>query len=594
MSAEQLFSQRLQHFEGVERQQKRSYDIISNLRLLVFIAGVAAALLAGYLGTALQALYVGLPFLLIFFYFIHRHHQVEIRLTTAQAMVKINQQYLDRMDGQWVKFADQGQEFVEFDHPYSNDLDIFGPKSLFQWISIAQTYFGRQQLYQLLAAPPKELDAILARQKAVSELAGKLEFCQGLECRGSMAAEAGRDPEKLIAYAEETHSVGLFIKIIRFLPLFTAASLVSYFLNWMPLQIPVILLLIQGLVVLLTYKKAGAPLRRVYSFHKSLGAYGSMLELIEGEPLQTPYLSSLQAQLFEQNESASAAMRHLEKISGSIDLNYSMFYLVINIGLLWDIQCAVRLADWKYRYGQRVGCWLRVIGTMEALGSLAVIAHIHPDWVYPEIEDQGQRIFAHGLGHPLLHPDKCVHNDIDIDDYSCIVTGSNMSGKSTWLRSIGINLVLAYAGGPVCAREFFCSVTDIYTSMEIRDDLLEGVSTFYAELNRINMILEHSRLGKPMIYLIDEIFRGTNSLDRITGAQVVLKQLSQNGAIGLISTHDFELCDLEKEAWANFKNYHFKEQYVKGRIEFDYKLRPGRCNTSNARYLMKMVGIDIS
>ena len=135
---------------------------------------------------------------------------------------------------------------------------------------------------------------------------------------------------------------------------------------------------------------------------------------------------------------------------------------------------------------------------------------------------------------------------------------------------------------------------DLYTSMEIRDDLLEGVSTFYAELKRISMILEHSRLGKPMLYMIDEIFRGTNSQDRIAGAQVVLRQLSKNGAIGLISTHDFELCDLEKEVWANFKNYHFEEQYVKGRIEFDYKLRPGRCSTSNARYLMKMVGIDIS
>jgi DNA mismatch repair ATPase MutS len=169
-----------------------------------------------------------------------------------------------------------------------------------------------------------------------------------------------------------------------------------------------------------------------------------------------------------------------------------------------------------------------------------------------------------------------------------------MSGKSTWLRSIGINLVLAYAGSPVCAEKFVCSVMDIYTSMEIRDDLIEGVSTFYAELKRINMILEHSRRDKPMIYLIDEIFRGTNSLDRITGAQVVLRQLSQNGAIGLISTHDFELCDLEKELWAKFKNFHFQEHYVNGGIEFDYKLRPGRCSTSNARYLMKMVGIDIS
>jgi hypothetical protein len=594
MSVEQLFSQRLQHFEEIERQQKRSFDIISNLRLLVFIAGVAALVLVSYLRTPLQALYVGLPFLLIFFCFVYRHRQVEIRLTKAQTMVKINEQYLDRIHGQWIEFADQGQEFARFDHPYSNDLDIFGPKSLFQWLSTVQTFLGRQQLYQHLAHPSKEIDAILIRQKAVKELAGRLDFCQGLECRGLITSEAGRDPGELIAYAQTSPHIGKFIKSIRWLPLCTAVSLALYFLQMISLQIPVILLMLQSLIVLFTYKSTGAPLRWVYSFQKSLQSYRSMLELIEQEPWEDPYLSSLHAELFEKNESAHKAMQQLERISGSIDMNRSMFYLIINIGLLWDIQCAVRLAAWKSRYGSRVGRWLEIVGTMEAFCSLAVVAHIHPDWTYPEIEDQGQRISAQGLGHPLLHPEKCVHNDIDIENYSCIVTGSNMSGKSTWLRSIGINLVLAYAGSPVCAEKFVCSVMDIYTSMEIRDDLIEGVSTFYAELKRINMILEHSRRDKPMIYLIDEIFRGTNSLDRITGAQVVLRQLSQNGAIGLISTHDFELCDLEKELWAKFKNFHFQEHYVNGGIEFDYKLRPGRCSTSNARYLMKMVGIDIS
>ena len=592
MSTEQLFLLRRQDFEKEERLQKRSFDIISNLRLVVFVVGALAVLIAGYLGTARQALYVGLPFLLVFIYIIHRHDQVEARLNIARAMVKINQQYQDRLSGQWVKFTDQGQEFADPDHPYSTDLDIFGPKSLFQWLSVARTYCGRQHLYQLLAEPPKEPDSILARQGAIKELAGKLEFCQGLECGGRLAPEAGRNPEELIAYAEEISSVSQFMKIIRFLPPFTTLSLVLYFLHLLTLLIPIALLLLQGIIVLLTYKQAGAQLRPVYSFSKSLHSYAGMLESIEAEPFQNPYISSLQTELRKQTIPASAAMKDLGKISGAIDMNRSMFYLIINIGLLWDIQCAVRVAQWKSRYGDQVGCWLRVIGTMEALGSLAVITHIHPDWAYPEIEDQGQVISAGDLGHPLLPPDKCVRNDIDIDNYSCIVTGSNMSGKSTWLRAIGINLVLAYAGGAVCAAKFRCSVMDLYTSMEIRDDLLEGVSTFYAELKRINMILQHSRRGQPMIYLIDEIFRGTNSLDRITGAQVVLRKLSQNGAIGLLSTHDFELCELENEAWANFRNYHFQEHYTDGSIAFDYKLRSGRCSTSNARYLMKMVGIE--
>ncbi|NLN88414.1 MAG: DNA mismatch repair protein MutS, partial [Syntrophomonadaceae bacterium] len=445
MSTEQLFLLRRQDFDKEERLQKRSFDIISNLRLVVFVVGALAVLMAGYLGTARQALYVGLPFLLVFIYIIHRHDQVEARLNIARAMVKINQQYQDRLSEQWVKFTDQGQEFADPDHPYSTDLDIFGPKSLFQWISVARTYCGRQHLYQLLAEPPQEPDSILARQGAIKELAGKLEFCQGLECRGWLAPEANRDPEELIAYAEESSSVSQFMKIIRFLPLITALSLVLYFLQLLTLLVPIALLLLQSFIVLFTYQKTGGALKPVYSFQKSLHSFGGMLEAIETEPFQDPYISSLQAELKKQSIPASTAMKELGKISGAIDMNRSMFYLIINVGLLWEIQCALRLANWKVRYGDRVGDWLRVIGTMEALASLAVITHIHPDWAYPEIEGQGQKISAGELGHPLLPPDKCVRNDIDIDNYSCIVTGSNMSGKSTWLRAIGINLVLAYA-----------------------------------------------------------------------------------------------------------------------------------------------------
>ncbi|NLB17273.1 MAG: DNA mismatch repair protein MutS, partial [Syntrophomonadaceae bacterium] len=251
------------------------------------------------------------------------------------------------------------------------------------------------------------------------------------------------------------------------------------------------------------------------------------------------------------------------------------------------------LERWKKENGGRIRGWFDIIGTSEALASLAVILHIHPEWEFPDIQEQGQGIMARDMGHPLLQQDICVRNDIEILQYSCIVTGSNMSGKSTYLRAVGLNLVLAYSGTTVCAREFCCSMLDLFTSMVIRDDLIGGISTFYAELTRIEMILRHSRQGRSMIYLIDEIFRGTNSLDRIAGARTVLRELSRNGAIGLISTHDFELCDLEEDQEVRFRNCHFEEQYVEGGIKFDYKLRPGRCTTSNAKYLMNMVGIQV-
>lgn len=592
MPAEQFVSHRLAYFKELEERHSHSFRIISNLRLLVVIVGIIASALAGYLGNLWLAGYVFLPFLLLFFFLIWKHRRVERQLHEAQTLVKINQRYLDRINGPWVKFDDNGQEFAEPDHPYTNDLGIFGPKSLFQWISVAHTYCGRHKLNQLLADSPKGRDSILTRQTAVRELSDNLNFCQQLECQGLMTGGAARNPEDLIRYAEDPSAVGIITKAIRTLPIFTAASWGLYFLGWISIYLPVVLLLAQTFIVFAGYKRFSVPLNQVYSFKENLQTYRNMLELIEKKPFQNAYLSGLKEGLFTQNLSASAAMSRLAGISNAIDLHYSIYHLIFNIILLWDVQCAIRLADWKHCYGQRVKGWLEVIGTLEALSSLSVILHIHPEWAFPRIEEQGQKIMARSLGHPLLHPERCVRNDIAIDNYSCIVTGSNMSGKSTWLRAIGTNLALAYAGAPVCARSFHCSIMDLYTSMEIRDDLLEGVSTFYAELTRIKMILDHSRQGKPMLYLIDEIFRGTNSLDRITGAQVVLRNLSHNGVIGLISTHDFELCELEKEQWSNFKNYHFEEQYHNGQIKFDYKLRPDRCTTSNARFLMKMVGID--
>ncbi len=593
MSAEQILSDRLQHFRKLEDEHARSSRILSNLRLMVVIIGIIASALAGYLGDWRLAGYVLLPFLAAFFILIGKHRQVEYRLRVVRTMVTINRRYLDRINGAWVTFADDGQEFAAFDHPYTNDLNIFGPKSLYQWISVAKTYQGRHQLHTLLADPPKDLDAILTRQRAIRELAKRLDFCQELECRGMMTGEAAQDPTDLIRYAEEPPAWGNIIRLIRFLPLFTGAAFGCFLLDGITFHLPIVLLLVQTFIVLGGYKQISLPLNRVHAFKESLQSFRSMLDLIEAESFSDRYLADLRARLFRQNQSASAAMSRLERISNAIDLHYSIYHLIFNIIFLWDLQCAIRLADWKSSYGQRVSGWLKIIGTLEALSSLSVISHIHPDWAFPEIEDRGQKIVAQSLGHPLLDPRQCVRNDINIDNYSCIVTGSNMSGKSTWLRAIGINLVLAYAGGPVCARSLRCSIMDVYTSMEIRDDLLGGVSTFYAELTRIKMILDHSRQQRPMLYLIDEIFRGTNSLDRITGAQVVLRSLSSNGVIGLISTHDFELCELGKEQGVNFKNYHFEEQYHQGRIDFDYRLRPGRCTTSNARYLMNMVGIDI-
>lgn len=596
MSAYDVLLNGYKRYQNLEKKYRKKFNSLSNLRLFVFLAGAVCFLAGLFLGNKTLAWYILICFLVLFIFLIIKHGKVEQELNMVSAMAEIHRRYLDRINGQWVEFEDTGEEFADRNHTYTYDLDIFGPKSLFQWISVAKTAFGRLYLQTLLAKPDKELDTINIRRNAVRELTTKLEFCQKLECQGLLVGKAVQDTEGLISYAEEPAVLSKAINYIRMLPVFTLLSGVLYFSGWaIPVQIPVLLLLLQILVFLYGSSRISPALGQVYSFHKGLASFRNMFCLIESEQFKNDYLSALRSELHDQTDSASVCMKRLERISDAVNLRYQpLLYFILGMSLLWDFHCAVYLNRWKKQNGKRIRDWFEVIGKLEALSSLAVISHIYPEWSFPEVQNDDMKFIARDLGHPLIQQEKCIRNDIEIKNYSCIVTGSNMSGKSTFLRAIGINLVLAYAGAAVCARQFKCPIIDIFTSMVIRDDLINGISTFYAELTRINMILINSRKGRPIFYLIDEIFRGTNSLDRIAGAEAVLRELSKNRAIGLISTHDFELCELEKDRRLSFKNYHFEEQYLNGSIKFDYKLCSDRCTTSNAKYLMNMVGISVS
>jgi DNA mismatch repair ATPase MutS len=263
----------------------------------------------------------------------------------------------------------------------------------------------------------------------------------------------------------------------------------------------------------------------------------------------------------------------------------------MNALFLWDLHLNKSLDRWKEDNRDAVGRWIDALGEFEALISLSVMDMITPVSAYPTFTFEGPEFHAADLSHPYIPFERRVTNNVDINGIS-IITGSNMSGKTTLLRTVGINLVLAYAGAPVCASSLRTGIMTVYTSMRNNDDLSEGVSTFYAELVRIKKIVDYSKKHENMIFLIDEIFKGTNSKDRIEGAKTALKGLDKSWTAGLISTHDYELCDLEYVGSKRFSNYYFSESYNANQIHFDYKLRRGRCTASNARYLMKMVGLE--
>jgi DNA mismatch repair ATPase MutS len=285
----------------------------------------------------------------------------------------------------------------------------------------------------------------------------------------------------------------------------------------------------------------------------------------------------------------------LSKIIDSISSRHGSFYFIMNILTLWDYQNMISLERWRKESGGFLKAWLEAIGKIEALSSLAIIRYDNPEWVVPKISESEKPEFeAKSMGHPLLRGNR-VENDLstNIPDRILLITGSNMSGKSTLLRTAGINLVLAYTGAPVCARKFTASIMEIHTCMRVSDDLSRNISSFYAELLRIKNIVKEAETGKSLFFLLDEIFKGTNSIDRHTGARVLIQKLNGLNCIGLVSTHDLELGDLEKSS-DKIKNYHFEEYYKDDRIHFDYKLRNGVSKTRNAVYLMKMAGIDIA
>lgn len=581
-----------------EAKKRKQTDLVGNLRLLTFIAGAAATIFLFIRSELLLGVLCLFVFLTAFIFLVVRHKRLLNEMERLSCKAQVNRMYMDRMRAGWMEFDDSGMEFISKDNPFTGDLDIFGPSSLFQWISVAKTHYGRIKLSELLEEPDKSIKAIKQRQGAVKELCGKLDFCRDLQSEGMLARGVSHDPEKLLAYAEDQTARFKNKWIINLFYILPGAFLVTIVL-WLigapvPLFVPLLLLTVQMIIFAAGFIKNTQIVNMVYGMKKHLGAYGSLLQLIEQQQFKDEYLSGLKQELYSEKGSASESLKKLESIANAVDMKYStVLHFILNAALLWDYHCVFALEEWKELYGGHIRDWLVTVGRMEALSSLAVIGHMYPQWTYPTFTQTGLRFGAIGLGHPLIPKDSCVCNDFKIERGSCVITGSNMSGKTTLLRTVGINLVLAYAGAPVFAQKLECAVMDIFTSMRVHDDLGSGISTFYAELLRIKMIIDHSRKKLPMIYLIDEIFMGTNSADRIIGARSVLKNLSRSWIIGMISTHDFELCDLEQENNVNVENYHFVETYVKNEIRFDYKLRPGRSRTTNAKYLMKMVGIEL-
>ena len=347
----------------------------------------------------------------------------------------------------------------------------------------------------------------------------------------------------------------------------------------------------------LFYSKTATVIRSYEKNGSLLLAYSQLIETIEKQQFSAPYLNALKGGLSTDSKKSAAQVLHaISKILNATEIRSNpLGHLIVNTVWLWDIQCVIKADALKKKYGSDFRKWIETIGVFEVLSSLSIVRFENPEWVVPSFKESGVGFSATKIGHPLLHKSARVDNDFSIEQGGsvAIVTGSNMSGKSTFLRSVGLNTVLAYTGAPVCAVSFECPIVNIYSSMRINDDLSSKVSTFYAELLRIKKIVEAVKNDETILFLLDELFRGTNSQDRHDGAVAVLHALSNKKSIGIVSTHDMDLCKLADKNPDRFVNFHFEEYYRDDTVAFDYKLKKGQSTTKNAMFLIKMIGVEL-
>jgi hypothetical protein len=599
---------RATYVEGKERRARdvaaceRRSRAIGTLRLLV--AAGAIALLGAMIWTQLpRALYWGEAlFAIAFGALVFVHARVSREQERAEAALRFHERGLARVDGKWTELTPDGARFRSAEHPYEGDLDIFGRASLFQRIDATETHFGEERLAALLSRTDVRgwPDDVRARQAAVRELREKVAFRESLSALGAIALASKPDPAPFLKWAEGSRPFvhgGALRFAARLVPAIGIA-LLAVGTEMRAVRFALAGVVLVDLLIIAATRGHTAPIAAIVSAREAgFARFGDMFAAVEAERFEAPLLVAIQARLRSETASATSEMRALARILSFLEArNNEVWRFFIGPFLLWDLNCVIALERWRLRAGAKIRDWFAALGELEALASLAGYAFERDDHTFPELDDAP--IFeARGLGHPLLDTKARVDNDVALEraGRALIVTGSNMSGKSTLLRAMGINTALALAGAPVCARALRIGPLRVATSMRISESLEQGVSHVSAELKKLKRVIDMARTKDEgtLLFLLDEILHGTNSRERILGARAIVRELVGRGAMGAVSTHDLGISDLESELAGVVSNVHFEEQVDGDKMTFDYRLRHGIVKSSNALRLMRMVGIDV-
>ena len=581
----------------------RRASTLSNARLGAFAALIlAAAWLATTASRALPAIATAAAFT-AFVLLVVLHRRARGVWRHARSLGALHRRGIARVHRDWGALGAPAL-VPPAGHPYARDLDVLGDgASLFALLDVVSAWPGRPTLSAWLLAPAPDADAIRARQRAAAELAARVELRHELALA---AADAGSvRGEDVARFADWAAAPGWLATrphvrwAARILPIaFLALALLAIrgLVPWTIAALPLF-----AAVLFITTERSrieasfgGAMLRAT-----GLRRQRALLALVRDASFDAPLLQALQSRIAA-GGGAARQLRRLESVLSLAEVRYSpMLHGPLQLLLLWDVHVVARLERWQRTAGAHVRDWLAALGEVEALAALGTLAFDNPDWCFPDVLDERIVVSGEAVGHPLLAPDVRVANDVSVGPPGTllVVTGSNMSGKSTLLRAIGLDAVLALAGGPVCARRFSLPLLDLWTSARIDDSLAQGMSLFMAELKRLQAIVEAARAParpRPMLYLLDEILHGTNTAERQIAARTILHHLLRSGAIGAVTTHDLTLA--AEPALADAARFvHFTEQFTRTtdgpRMAFDYRLRPGLATSTNAIRLLEMLGL---
>ncbi len=610
MNPIQTFQSRKETFQNLAEQFQKQYNQWAIFRAILFLV---IALISYVVYQKFSGDYV-IPIVIIgialFLFSVNKHLKIRYLRNKNRILSSLNEDEIKRLDNIFTR-TETGEQFAENNHFYASDLDIFGKQSLFKLLNRTHTYTGGVTLANWLKSPAQKSE-ILARQNAIEELSQKIDFRQDIEASAMMIEEVSEPTQKLITWTEqpdnETIKKPLF-QYGKFLPYFTVPLILAWAFGYIPIGYPLLLLLFHGYILKQIYDIVSNALDQTLRLSGTLKAYANLSELIVNESFTHSKLIGLQKELSE----ASPAIRVLEDILNKLGNRANpIFALVAGVPLMWDLRFFIKLENWKKSHRQNLPKWLATIAEMETLNSFAGLHFANPDFVKPEISEESICLKTKGLAHPMIRKTKRIANDIELvgEGKTIIITGSNMSGKSTFQRTVAVNVVLALAGSVVCAEAFACSCMQVFTSMRTQDSLEEDTSSFYAELKRLKTLItsinnKQLTIGQrianselledkslPILYFLDEILKGTNSKDRHEGAKALMLQLHKTTSSGLISTHDVELGD-EFDNQGFVKNYSFSSEVVNDDLVFDYKLRKGVCHSFNASMLMKGIGIEM-